>query len=149
MALPSSKDDARAAYDKMVAMRDSIVLQTTAMRLSAAAGGTTPSMFVGFHNFLMTLAPQWDALKNVSGLAAYIQTRIGDASYDPVAAYNAVQAAGGNCVTYIRQNLTQDANGNICMWKLVGGSYVGITYPAAALTSFVTLLDALLTAAQG
>ena len=132
------------AWDMLRGSVQEVKNRTQTVRTMAAAG-TTSGVILDHTTFLAGSKEYLNSLASTPGLADYAKGQVNDATFDIVTEYVAMMTALDNTVTWIMTNFPKDASGFLLAKTFdANGVQVDRNFDAASLSTFVTVLDALL-----
>lgn len=124
------------------AMVKSQAQQLAGAAQSAAVSGQT---LISFAAFLADSYARLNQYASLSGIAAYAQNQIGDATFDVSSAFTAMTSAISATVGWIKGNFPKDANGNLLYVQFTSDGHTQYTsFTVAQLANFVTQLNSLI-----
>jgi hypothetical protein len=150
MAFPSTAGTnavtLQAALQSAMQIASAVKGQAQNLVSLASAGTLNGQQIANLPAWLNLQNQQLSALSTTSGLAAYAQTQIGNATFDIAAAFVAMQAAITATVQWIVSNFPVDAGGFLAYAKFDGsGNVIFTIFTAAQLAGFIAQLNALIT----
>ena len=118
------------------------IKQTCQNNVTGAASGLSGQAISTFYQWLYQAGQQMSTYGAVSGIAAYAQQMSGDANI--VSEFTAMTNAITATVAWIQANFPTDSQGFAQFVTLSNGNIVYTVFSAAALSGFVTQLNALI-----
>ncbi len=145
MAFPASNQNLDNAYRAIKEAALQVKTQSQTMRTAAAGPGLSADRIVFYAQFLNTTKARMATLASTPGLPAYAQTQENNGALDIAAEYNAMVAQINATMAWIGANFPEDASGYKLAFTLdANGVLTWRTFTAGSLSTFVTVLDALI-----
>lgn len=146
MPFPSLNDVPNLAQGWTVALSVATQLKAQCNALAAAcqAGPVSAQQIVAFPAYLYSCQSQFNTVAGLTGIAAYAQEQIGNASVNIPSVFSAMQTAITSTIAWVLANFPKDGNGNLLYVQFnASGQLVFTNFTPAQLAGFVTVLQAL------
>jgi len=146
MALNSTALNASRAFTTIIDKGRTLKSGLQAQRAIFAANGASGDVIINAMRGVKATRDIFTAEKTTAGLNAYAKLMYDDQALDFVAQVDAVITACNGLLTWVATNFPKDANGYLLKDKIVNGEIEARTFTAAALTTLVVEVDALIAA---
>lgn len=111
---------------------------------NAAASGLGGDQIVWWPIYLTTQNNLLTQCASVSGIGAYAQAQLGNATFDIVGAFTTMQAAIVSTIAWISTNFPKDVNGNLLYVQYGSGVFTYTQFTPGQLSGLVSALNALI-----
>lgn len=148
MAFPSSTGTAGLSLQQALSAAQNIAsqikVQATGLSNQSVSSGVTAQNIIGFVGQLTLNNALLTSYAAMTGMEAYAQAQLGNASLDIAGAFSAMQTAIVNTITWITTNFPVDSGGYLQFAQWNGGTVSYTTFTPAQLTGFNTVLNSLI-----
>lgn len=148
MAFPSSIGTAGLSLQQALSSAQSLAgqikQQATALSNLSVTNGVGAQNIISFATQLTINNVSLTNYASITGMEAYAQAQLGNASLDIAGAFNTMQAAIVSTISWITANFPTDSGGYLQFAQWNGGTVSYTTFTPAQLTGFSTVLNTLI-----
>ena len=143
MAFKAQTEQLSDALAKVRAMARTVKGSAQSINDHSAAGPLSARAIVEFSEDLMQINEEFDRLKALPGLAAYVKNQYDDQTYDIAAEFVTMQAAVVSVAAWVSANIPNDGRW-LLIEEIIAGRVVQRTFTASTTAPFRVELAALI-----